>query len=64
VLNPIQNLKGDFFVQIGPTEILLVALLALLLFAPRKLPELAKAVREAADIIRGKSKEEESEEKK
>ncbi|MEM0494485.1 MAG: twin-arginine translocase TatA/TatE family subunit [Thermofilum sp.] len=50
--------------QIGPTEILLVALLALLLFAPRKLPELAKAVREAADIIRGKSKEEESEEKK
>ncbi|MEM2245060.1 MAG: twin-arginine translocase TatA/TatE family subunit [Thermofilum sp.] len=39
--------------QIGPTEILMVALLALLLFAPRKLPELARALREAADIIRG-----------
>ena len=60
--NPVPQPVGEFFLQIGPTEILLLALLALLLFAPRKLPELAKAIREAADILRGESREGEGKE--
>ncbi len=41
-----------YFIGLGPTEILLLLLLAIILFAPRKLPELAKALKESADIIR------------
>jgi len=41
--------------QIGPTEILLLILIALILFGPKKLPELAKAAGEAVRIFRQES---------
>ncbi|WP_218042131.1 twin-arginine translocase TatA/TatE family subunit [Infirmifilum lucidum] len=41
-----------YSIGLGPTELLLLTLLAIILFAPRKLPELAKALKESADIIR------------
>lgn len=41
--------------QIGPTEILLLIIIALILFGPKKLPELAKAAGEAVRIFREES---------
>uniref|UniRef100_A0A7C1SMI1 Sec-independent protein translocase protein TatA n=1 Tax=Thermofilum pendens TaxID=2269 RepID=A0A7C1SMI1_THEPE len=41
--------------QIGPTEILLLIVIALILFGPKKLPELAKAAGEAVRIFREES---------
>lgn len=41
--------------NIGPTEILLLILIALILFGPKKLPELAKAAGEAVRIFREES---------
>lgn len=38
--------------QIGPTEIILLIILALILFGPKKLPELAKAAGEAVRVFR------------
>lgn len=50
------------FVSIGPTEILLLVLLAIILLAPRKLVEFARALRESADIIRRETSGEREEE--
>jgi len=41
--------------NIGPTEILLLIVIALILFGPKKLPELAKAAGEAVRIFREES---------
>ncbi|QOJ79522.1 twin-arginine translocase TatA/TatE family subunit [Infirmifilum lucidum] len=41
--------------QLGPTEILLLIIIALILFGPKKLPELAKAAGEAVRIFREES---------
>ncbi|MGB9709263.1 MAG: twin-arginine translocase TatA/TatE family subunit [Infirmifilum sp.] len=41
--------------NLGPTEILLLIIIALILFGPRKLPELAKAAGEAVRIFREES---------
>ncbi|MGB9786820.1 MAG: twin-arginine translocase TatA/TatE family subunit [Infirmifilum uzonense] len=41
-----------FSIGLGPTEILLLILLAIILFAPRKIPELARAIKESAAIIK------------
>lgn len=41
--------------NIGPTEILLLIIIALILFGPKKLPELAKAAGEAVRIFREES---------
>ncbi len=41
--------------QLGPTEILLLIVIALILFGPKKLPELAKAAGEAIRIFREES---------
>ncbi len=38
--------------QIGPGEILLIILIALILFGPKKLPELARSFGEAVRIFR------------
>ena len=38
--------------QIGPTELILLIILALILFGPKKLPELAKAAGEAVRVFR------------
>jgi sec-independent protein translocase protein TatA len=38
--------------HIGPTEILLLIILALILFGPKKLPELARSIGEAVRIFR------------
>ena len=48
--------------QIGPTEILLLILIALILFGPKKLPELARAAGEAVRIFREESQKLTSEE--
>ncbi len=42
--------------QIGPTEILIIILIALILFGPKKLPELAKAAGEAVRVFREESR--------
>lgn len=41
--------------QLGPTEILLLIIIALILFGPKKLPELAKAAGEAVRVFREES---------
>jgi len=52
MLVPASQHIGAYSIGLGPTEILLLVILAIILFAPRKLPELAKALRESADILR------------
>ncbi len=42
--------------QLGPTEILILILIALIIFGPRKLPELAKAAGEAVRVFREESR--------
>lgn len=50
--------------QIGPTEILLLIIIALILFGPKKLPELARAAGEAVRVFREESQKLTSEEPK
>lgn len=56
---PVGNLppvNPAFIGQIGPMEILLIILIALILFGPKKLPELAKAAGEAVRVFREESR--------
>lgn len=48
--------------QVGPTEILLLIIIALILFGPKKLPELARAAGEAVRVFREESQKLTSEE--
>lgn len=41
--------------SLGPTEILLLIIIALILFGPKKLPELARAAGEAVRVFREES---------
>ncbi|MEZ0346781.1 MAG: twin-arginine translocase TatA/TatE family subunit [Infirmifilum sp.] len=53
------NVAPIYSIGLGPTEILLLAIIAIILFAPRKIPELAKAIKESADILRKETSEDE-----
>lgn len=56
---PVGNLppiNPAFIGQLGPLEILLIIVIALILFGPKKLPELAKAAGEAVRIFREESR--------
>lgn len=56
------------FQTIGPTEIILILVIVLIIFGPRNLPKIGRAmgkgIREFKDATRGLTEDEEEEEKK
>jgi len=50
--------------NIGTPEIILVVIVLLIIFGPKKLPELAKSIKEFLGILKGEDKAKTSEETK